>query len=123
MNIASAQTDINTKIDGILQARRQKLPVIEKEITRWNDLQQNLQTLAGAVSDLRQHDKTAAETRLNLAGLHFDPVQEAIASTLSSLGVLKGRLMRDTLNIGVSGRAINPVFQHFQRFQQAHEVP
>ncbi len=105
MNIASAQTDINTKIDGILQARRQKLPVIEKEITRWNDLQQNLQTLAGAVSDLRQHDKTAAETRLNLAGLHFDPVQEAIASTLSSLGVLKGRLMRDTLNIGVSGRA------------------
>ena len=39
---------INTKINDILQARRQKLPSIEKEITRWNDLQQNLQTLAGA---------------------------------------------------------------------------
>ncbi len=96
---------INTKINDILQARRQKLPSIEKEITRWNDLQHKLQTLESTVSELRQHDKTTQETRLNLAGLHFGPVQEAISSTLASLGVLKGRLMRDTLNIGVSGRA------------------
>ena len=74
---------INTKINDILQARRQKLPSIEKEITRWNDLQHKLQTLESTVSELRQHDKTTQETRLNLAGLHFGPVQEAISSSIA----------------------------------------
>ena len=105
MNTTIEQIDINAKIDGILQARRQKLPLIEREITRWNDLQKKLQMLESAVTELRQHDSTTTETQHNLSGLHFSPVQESVLSTLASLGLLKGRLMRDTLNIGVSGRA------------------
>ena len=40
-----------------------------------------------------------------LSTLRFSPIYEAISDTLASLGLLKARFSRSTLNIGVSGRA------------------
>lgn len=96
---------VQEKITAILQKRRSDLPEIDRQIERWGKLKQQLDSLEGAVVTLRQHEATDGQTQEALSTLRFSPIYEAISDTLASLGLLKARFSRSTLNIGVSGRA------------------
>ncbi|AFZ03420.1 hypothetical protein [Calothrix sp. PCC 6303] len=96
--------DITTRIANIIEKRK---PLVHK----LEGVEGNLKTLSAALHQLEER-RNYLSTQLGnsditgkLRGINFDPIQLAIASELTALIKLKNRFSRDTLNIGVIGRA------------------
>jgi hypothetical protein len=96
--------DTEARIARILDERRRLLPGIRAEVARWQAVDEQLATLAGAVEALRTHATTPDGLRDALA-LPFAEAREGAAEAVRLLRVLETRYARDTVNIGVSGQA------------------
>ncbi|MGK7875040.1 MAG: hypothetical protein AB4426_17605 [Xenococcaceae cyanobacterium] len=97
-------TPRNTRIASIIEKRRPLAKKIE-------GVEVNLRSLASALRHLENHRNQlmARVDDLNVAGnlkeIDFSTIQLSIATELEALAKLKARFSRDTLNIGVVGRA------------------
>lgn len=98
--------EVHDRIDDVLQARRQRLPVVEREQARWADLAALLADLTSALQDaarVGEEDGTP--------GVAFDvdgaELERIAAEAQAALATTRARVGRHTVNIGVSGRARN----------------
>jgi hypothetical protein len=97
-------TTRTAKITGILEKRR---PLVEKIAT----VEQNLRSLAATLRQLEQHRHTLltkvkdAAVLGQLQELSYASLERQLEAELLALSKLKSRMSRDTLNIGVVGRA------------------
>lgn len=96
--------EVHDRIDAVLAARRQRLPVIEREQARWADI-------AALLADLTESLQNAAETDGDHPGIAFDvdgaELESIAAEAQAALATTRARVGRHTVNIGVSGRARN----------------
>ena len=97
-------TQRTKQIQAILERRlplREKIAVVESNL---RSLSYSLKTLshnrAGLISQVSE-----PEAQSNLQQLNFRPLQNQIQSQLAGLDLLKNRFNRDTINVGVIGRA------------------
>jgi hypothetical protein len=96
--------DVTTRISNIIERRK---PITLKIA----EVEGNLKTLVTTLGQLekrRQHlfnQVADAGVVAKLREINFDSIQNAIISELEALTKLKSRFSRDTLNIGVIGRA------------------
>ena len=94
----------NSQITGILEKRR---PLARKVA----EVESNLQTLALALQDLDKYRSQLLskiddlESIGRLQEINLTAIQSSINEELGALGKLKNRFARNTLNIGVIGRA------------------
>jgi len=91
------------KITGIIKARR---PLV----SRIENVQENLRRLSSSLNSLENKRNeimkiASSESGKNFQDITFLMIQNRIASELDALEKLKKRFSRDTLNIGVVGRA------------------
>jgi hypothetical protein len=99
---------IRERIDEVLAARRARLPVVQRELSRWESATALLGQLAEAVSELQDPEAVVENAEvvrhldLDVAGLSFLATQ-----SLATLSMVRARVSRHTVNIGVSGRARN----------------
>lgn len=99
---------IRESIDDVLGNRRRQLPLVEREIARWEAIRGCLETLERALEDARQ--KSAQEDALEvIARVDLDATQlsKLASESMAMLAVARARLSRHTVNLGVSGRARN----------------
>jgi len=96
--------DVTTRIANIIEKRKPLAQKIE-------GVEENLKTLSAALERLEEHrnylSKQIGDANVigKLKEVDFSHIQLAIASELEALTRLKNRFSRDTLNIGVIGRA------------------
>lgn len=87
-----------------MRARRERLPVIEREIERWTGIRALLSDLTAAVADAAVADDGSAQVVFDVDGADLERIA---AEALAALAVTRARVSRHTVNIGVSGRARN----------------
>lgn len=97
--------DIQAQIASLLARRRTRLPVVQREVERWESLGGEIGVLNAVVDELRNHPRTPAEVRQGLTGFQAEEIRRDIAKVIELLRVLEARYARGTINIGVSGRA------------------
>jgi hypothetical protein len=97
--------DIQTQITSLLERRRQRLPLVQKEVERWQQLDQEIALLNAGVEELRNYPRAPAEVKQGLAGFQTEELRKDIAAAIGLLRILETRYARPTINIGVSGRA------------------
>lgn len=98
-------TNLQQEMGSILSARKARLPAIQAEIARWNEVDAALRELVLAVSDLRDYHQTPEPIRESLRGFTAGEMHHAIARLLEELRIVQTRFARPTINIGVSGQA------------------
>jgi hypothetical protein len=98
-------TDVQDRIKALLERRRTRLPLVQKEVVLWKRLDQEIGVLDSAINELRAHPRTPAELSQLLYGFNTEELRKGIASAIETLRVLEARFARRTINIGVSGRA------------------
>ena len=94
--------NISSKIDEILQTRQSKLPKIVSEIDRWSKVSLDLKQLDQVILH-EQH--LAEDLRVSLQSINVLSIESKIPKVISDLSWLKERFSRNTINIGVSGKA------------------
>jgi hypothetical protein len=97
--------DIQTQITSLLERRRQRLPLVKKEVERWQQLDQEIALLNAGVDELRNYPRAPAEVKQGLAGFQTEEIRKDIAAAIGLLRILETRYARPTINIGVSGSA------------------
>jgi hypothetical protein len=97
--------DVAQRISAILTNRRNQLPLVQSEISRWQELDQELVRLDKAVADFAKHPKTPAEVRDELRRLPFAQLRSDIETAVGMLRTVEARFSRGTINVGVSGVA------------------
>jgi hypothetical protein len=97
--------DIQAQIGSLLERRRARLPAVQKEVDRWESLVHEIGVLNAVVDELRNHPRTPAEVKQGLKGFQTEEIRRDIAKAIELLRVLETRYARNTINIGVSGRA------------------
>jgi hypothetical protein len=98
-------TDVAARIAEILDRRRTRLPLVQEEITRWRQRDDEIEKLGIVVQEMRTHARTSAELKESLAGFQVQDLRKGIAEILELLTVVEARYARGTINIGVSGQA------------------
>lgn len=98
-------TGIQQQISSLLDRRRTRLPVVQKEVARWQSLDCEIGMLNAVVDELRNHPRTPAEVKQGLTGFQPQEIRRDITKAIELLRVLEARYARKTINIGVSGRA------------------
>lgn len=97
---------VSGRIAAVLDARRSLAPAVEREIAFWEGLALLLADLDKAVRGLREADPDGGVVA-EIAGLDVAELMKVIAQTLASWAAVRARVSRNTINIGVSGRARN----------------
>lgn len=96
--------DINDRISAVLADRRRLLPGVDREIAAWERVRDRLGDLGGALAAVRDGpDSTPA----GLDEIDLPASGRRVAEVLAALAAVRARVSRQTLNIGVSGRARN----------------
>jgi hypothetical protein len=99
-------SDVQDRIEDVLRARRDALPLIEQEIGRWSEVQGLLAELTDAVASAAEVDEqdgsAVVDFDVDTAGLEL-----LAAQAQAALATVRSRVARRTVNIGVSGRARN----------------
>jgi hypothetical protein len=100
---------IGNAITAVLNARMAQEPLVEREISYWENVEGLLTRLDQAMFDLRAPagDNGESPVLSQLADLNMAELHEIAAEALAALGNVRGRVSRKTINIGVSGRARN----------------
>jgi hypothetical protein len=91
------------KIDNILEQRRPVAGKIEKVIKNLNSLSFNLTKLDIMKNNIAENAEDDIKGRLK--EINVQNIQNSIISEINNLNKIKSRFSRDTLNIGVVGRA------------------
>jgi hypothetical protein len=96
--------EIQERVTSILKRRHEHVPLVQKAIEQWQALGQEILALDAVIEDLRS-SSSAASAAGEIARFPAADISSGINASLELLHVLKARLSRDTINIGVSGRA------------------
>jgi hypothetical protein len=99
-------SDINIKISAVLANRRKLLPDIDYEVQRWERISNSVRGLGDAVAAIRSV-QAEAPTAARFADLDVAKLDHQLAEVLAALAAVRARVSRQTVNIGVSGRARN----------------
>jgi hypothetical protein len=97
--------DVRERIAVILERRRAKLPAVQAAIEHWDRISQDLRTLDAAAQELRIYPQAPQEVCQALRSIDMAALQAHAAEASRKMHLLAGRFSRDTVNIGVSGRA------------------
>ncbi len=97
--------EIQTQIAALLKQRQTRLPIVQKEVARWESLIGEIGVLNAVVNELRNHQRAPSEIKQGLAGFQTEEIRRDIAEAVGLLRILEVRYSRNTINIGVSGRA------------------
>ncbi|MFM9700220.1 hypothetical protein [Streptomyces europaeiscabiei] len=99
-------SDNGERLDAVLRRRREHLPAVDAQLDRWRHILRVAEELGDAVVGIR-----ATEHGGTVAGLleSLDPagMAKAAQDCLDTLSTVRGRVNRETVNLGVSGRARN----------------
>ncbi|WP_041540582.1 hypothetical protein [Catenulispora acidiphila] len=107
-NHAAARTAARTeaRIAAVLAARRAGLPHLADAVDRWRHIADSLAQLDAALTALSEQPAVPEPAKLILSALaDTGPVRAEIAALRADLRNLHARLGRQTLNIGICGRA------------------
>jgi hypothetical protein len=100
---------VPARIGAILVRRHELVAPVRAEIAWWQRVDAQLVGLAAAVAALRDHPGTPGELAGVLGEVGMDArveeLRTGIAEATRGLRVLSARFARDTINIGVSGKA------------------
>ena len=97
--------DIQAQIKSVIQKRKEQLPLIEVSIQQAQNLEETLDELNSALIELAKHPKATDDLRAYLRDFQQYPFNQSIANSNFQLTNAKTRLLRETINIGVSGQA------------------
>lgn len=97
--------DTRERIAKILEHRRARLPAVQAAIGHWEEVNQGIRQLSAAVEELQAHPRTSDEIRSSLQSFDATALHTRVTEAIRQLHLLAGRFSRDTINIGVSGRA------------------
>ena len=99
-------SEISGRIEAVLERRRLRLPVVDVEIARWRRLGETIARLGAAVAEAEVEDGDG-DAVPRLAGVDVSDMAVRAAASLAALQVVRSRVSRSTVNIGVSGQARN----------------
>jgi hypothetical protein len=97
--------NIQNQIKTILDNRKNHLPKVEAEIERWNKISGDLKYLNQVILSILQEHALPQDIAHLLKNLNIESIDNKIPNVLADLSWLKQRFSRNTINIGVSGRA------------------
>ncbi|MEU6812654.1 hypothetical protein ABZ920_27480 [Streptomyces sp. NPDC046831] len=99
-------SDNAERLDAVLRRRREHLPAVDAQLDRWRHILRLTEELSDAVAGIR-----ATEPGGTVAGLLETPdpagMAKAARDCLDTLSTVRSRVDRETVNLGVSGRARN----------------
>ncbi|WP_180159147.1 hypothetical protein [Acinetobacter sp. YH01026] len=97
--------NIQDQIKIILDNRKNQLPKVEAEIERWNKISSDLKHLNQVTHSILQEHALPDDLAHLLRNISIESIDNKIPNVLADLSWLKQRFSRNTINIGVSGRA------------------
>ncbi|MFW1945207.1 hypothetical protein ACG93R_17075 [Acinetobacter guillouiae] len=97
--------NIQDQIKTILDNRKNHLPKVEAEIERWNKISSDLKHLNQVMHSMLQEHALPDDLVHLLRNISIESIDNKIPNVLADLSWLKQRFSRNTINIGVSGRA------------------
>jgi len=81
------------------------MPLVERQIERWSELDRHLGQVDSTLDELVSSPATTAELGDHARAFKQRQLRGKVAQSLGALNVLRTRLSRPTVNIGVSGQA------------------
>lgn len=81
------------------------MPLVERQIERWSELDQHLGQVNSTLDELVSSPTTTAELADHARAFKQRDLRGKVAQSLGALNILRTRLSRPTVNIGVSGQA------------------
>lgn len=96
---------ISDRIQEVINLRREQLPRIQAKIQNARDIEESLSSLEVALNKLENHPNITSSLRDHIREFRKLPLHNEITSSLKELEVVQNRLLRQTVNIGVSGQA------------------
>ncbi|MBX6167212.1 MAG: hypothetical protein IRY84_06195 [Thermobispora bispora] len=105
MGNSGNESPLAAEIQGIVEARRHRLPSVRAQIAAWRDIDETLTELDAALGALREHPSITPESAADLTINELPEVRRRIARAIELLTAVEARFARDTVNIGVSGSA------------------
>ncbi|MGH1551558.1 hypothetical protein ACRAWF_03275 [Streptomyces sp. L7] len=93
------------RLAALLAARKERLAQVEAATHRWSAVSAALAELGRSLRMLAAHPDLSDESRAQLSAPSLPPAQASIAELHELLRAAASRFARDTVNIGVSGRA------------------
>ena len=97
--------NIQDQIKTILDSRKNQLPKVKAEIERWNKISGDLKYLNQVIHSILQEHALPDDLAHLLKNIPLESIDNKIPNVLADLSWLKQRFSRNTINIGVSGRA------------------
>jgi hypothetical protein len=98
-------TLIREAIANVIARRREQLPRMEAKLEAWRILDRRLGDLDAALEDMLLHPSTPVELRAAVTDFRHRELRQRVAECIAKLLVVRGRMSRSTVNIGVSGQA------------------
>jgi hypothetical protein len=102
---ADIRASVGTRLGEIVKTRRDHLQAVRKDIERWTQLDASLDELTSVQQSLREKASLPGELHTVLQMLDTAPMRLQVVQALDALRVAETRFARETLNIGVTGRA------------------
>ncbi|MEZ4312379.1 MAG: hypothetical protein R3F14_30485 [Polyangiaceae bacterium] len=96
---------IREAIAHVIARRREQLPHMEAKLEAWRTLDRRLGELDMALDDMLLHPATPVELRGAVSDFRHRDLRQRVAECVAKLLVVRGRMSRSTVNIGVSGQA------------------
>ncbi len=96
---------IREAIAQVIARRREQLPQMEAKLEAWRILDRRLSDLDSALEDMLLHPSTPVELRASVTDFRHRDLRQRVSECVSKLMVVRGRMSRATVNIGVSGQA------------------
>lgn len=97
-------SEVSVALQRLIEVRGRNLPVVQREIARWQAIDAHLDELQAAVADLKAHAFTGGDAG-DLTVPRVAELRLGIAEVVEVYRVLAARFSRATINIGVSGAA------------------
>jgi hypothetical protein len=93
------------RIAAVIQARQRQLPLVEAQIELWAELGERLSGVDASLDELTASAASPPELEAHVRAYRERGLAGKVDASLAALRVLRTRLSRPTVNIGVSGQA------------------
>lgn len=98
-------SQIGTRIEDVIQLRRSQLPQIEARLNSSRSARQALIDLERTLDVLLENPAVSDQLKAAISEFRSQSFHTAIATAIQELEVVRNRLLRETINMGVSGQA------------------
>jgi hypothetical protein len=96
---------LSSRIQDVINLRAQQLPRIQGKIRKAEEIRDGLNALDRALTKLEGHPHVIEQLKEHIHEFKKLPLQASITTSLQELEIAQNRLLRKTINIGVSGQA------------------